>query len=106
MDELGQFAVILSVQSLFPSLSNEEQDAMFRECMGRMNVAVSEYSRIQKLFATADEGTKDTLLWEFSKKIAEMRGLGHNPAVIVGHEYMLVAGLKNLDIKSFLNKMI
>lgn len=106
MDELVRLAVILSVQSLFPSLSNEEQDAMFQECMGRLNIAVSEYSRYQQLFPSGDEGTKDTLSWEFSKKIAEMWGLGHNPAVIVGHEYTLVAGLKNLDIKSFINKMV
>ncbi|MDO9289257.1 MAG: hypothetical protein Q7T83_10750 [Thermodesulfovibrionales bacterium] len=105
MDELGLFAVTLSVQSLFPSLSDEEQDARFQECMGCLNIAVNEYHHYQQLFPSGDEGTKDTLFWEFSKKIAQMRGLGHNPAVIIGHEYILVAGLENLDIKSFLEKM-
>jgi hypothetical protein len=105
MDELGEFAVLLSVRSLFSSLSDEEKDSMFQECMGFLNTATKEYSCFQRLLAKANEVTKDTLFWEFSKKMSQMSREGLNPAAIIGRESILVTASKNLDIDSFVRKM-
>lgn len=101
MQELGEFAVMLALQVLYP----EEKDLMFEGCMGALNIAASEYSQFPKLIAEGNEGTKDTLFWEFSKKINVIMGSETNPGALVGEELVIVSTLKNLDIKSFLNKI-
>lgn len=46
------------------------------------NTKLAEYEKYKKLFPNNGEGTKDTLIWEFGKKIAYILGSENNIAVI------------------------
>jgi hypothetical protein len=105
MQELGEFAVMLAVQVLFPRSTDQQRDMIFQDRMGDLNIAAREYSHFPKLFPDGNEGTKDTLIWEFSKKIEKMMGSENNLGAVLGRHYVVITLLKNLDIKSFLNKM-
>lgn len=106
IDEIFEFSVILAIQSFFPRLTDDEKDKMFAECMDQLNMAGSEYSRFQKLYPTGDEGYGGTLFWEFSKEIALIAGEANNPASVIGHYNIIIRASVNLDINSFINKMI
>jgi len=106
MGELGELAMMLSINTLFPQSIDVKADECFEVGMGHFNVASQEYSRYKKLSSSGDEGKKDTLFWEFSKKMAEFKGKANNPAAIVGEEVRLFNLLNNLDIKSFIENIM
>lgn len=99
--ELGQFAITLVLQVLYP----QEKDSLFEGAMSGLNMAVSDYSHFRKIMPEGNEGKKNTLLWEFSKQVNRILDLETNLGALVGEELMILSLAKNLDIQSFLDEM-
>ena len=69
-------ALFVEIKEALSRIHESGIDAMqFRSTFGdAYNERQVEYGKYKKLFAEKDEGTKDTLFWEFGKKIAGIFG--------------------------------
>lgn len=76
-----------------------------QDCWKNFYTAMEEYSRYKKLFPEKDEGTKDTLFWEFSKLIANYAGCKDNIGFFFDCQFIVIDSLKYIDIKSFVKNV-
>lgn len=91
--ELGHEKRVELQNLLLPILMNNSTETWFghwpakykegikKEFRDNINRAELEYSKYQKFFAEKNEGTKDTLFWEFSKNISKLSG--HETDIII-----------------------
>ena len=66
--------------------NKEDADRAYTDFGLVYNTKLAEYEKYKKLFPDNGEGTKDTLIWEFAKKIACILGSENNPAVVAYSE--------------------
>jgi hypothetical protein len=70
-----------------------------------MIAVIKEYSKYKLIQTENDSGSENTVLWEFSKKIQELSKDSHNLGGMIGYSFPILQALKNMDIKTFLNKI-
>ena len=104
MRELTDFAFVLSIVTLLPNLEDDAKDKMYHQCMKNLIAVIEEYSKYNLTRTENDSGNENTVLWEFSKKIQEFTKNPYNVGGMLGYEFQIVQALKNIDIKSFLQK--
>lgn len=71
--------------------SDDDKNDFYLQCLAQIgsaeylrityNKTASEYAKYKKIISEKDESPKDTLVWEFSKKIANL--LNNNPVILV-----------------------
>lgn len=103
MQEIAESSIMLATQSSLGHWPEDMKNKIFKECMQNYYDAMEEYSQYQYLIEKSGDSPKNTVLWEFGKKIARFSGNENNLGYLVGFQYVIVTALKNLDIKSFLN---
>ena len=105
MRELTDLAFVSSIETLLPDLKDDEKDTLYRQCMNNMIAVIEEYSKYKLIQTEIDSGSENTVLWEFSKKIQEFTKDPHNLGGMIGYSFPVLQALKNIDIKTFLNKI-
>lgn len=79
------------------------ESLQFREFLNQnYNRKQEEYSKYSKWFPEKNEGTKDTLFWEFGKKIAKILSAEMDIFVIMIVQMLSVEFLKVMDLPSLL----
>jgi len=105
MRELTDFALVLSIVTLLPDLEDDAKDTLYHQCMNNLIAVIEEYSKYKVIQTENDSGSENTALWEFSKKIQEFTKDPYNLGGMIGYQYPIIQAMKNIDIKSFLQKM-
>jgi hypothetical protein len=105
MRELSDFAFVLSIVTLLPDLEDDAKDKLYHQCKNNLIALIEEYSKYDVIQTEDDGGGENTAVWEFSKKIQEFTTHPDNAGAMIGYGYPIIQALKNIDIKSFLQKM-
>jgi len=103
MIDLGELCITAAVDAVFLKWPEDKKKKIKEEYMGNFNISVAEYNKYKKWLPEKDEGAKGTLLWEFGKKITKLarQELSFRLAVM----QTVTNSLKDLDIKSFINRV-
>lgn len=105
MTELEEICITSAVDEVCKGLTEDKKEKIKEECMQNFYISMEEYSKYKKWFPEKDEGLKDTLVWEFSKTIAKLAGQENNIVYIMACPSIAINSLKDLDIKSFIEKV-
>ncbi|MEA1939106.1 MAG: hypothetical protein U9N03_00385 [Candidatus Caldatribacteriota bacterium] len=105
MIELEKLSIAATVDAVFLKWPKDKKEIIKKKCMGNFYIRVAEYSKYKKWLPKKGEGAKGTLLWEFVKTIAKLVGQEHRGDFILGIMQTLTNSLKDLDIKSFINRV-
>jgi hypothetical protein len=92
-------ALFIEIRERLSRIHESGIDAMqFRSGFGNAyNARQAEYGKYKKMFAEKDEGTKDTLFWEFGKKIAGILG-NEMDIVVIMYVQAIVYSLTALQL--------
>jgi hypothetical protein len=105
MRELTDFAFVSSILTLLPNLEGDAKDTVYRQCMNNLSAVIEEYSKYKVIQTESESGNENTAFWEFSKKIQEYSKDPTNVGGMIGYQHVVIQAKKNIDIKSFLQKM-
>jgi hypothetical protein len=105
MRELTDLAFFSSIETLSPDIEDNAKDTLYRQCMNNLIAVIKEYSKYKLIQTENDSGSENTVIWEFSKKIQEFTKDPHNLGGMIGYGLPVLQALKNIDIKTFLNKI-
>lgn len=103
--QIAENSIDLAIETACRHWPKDIKKNIYREAMQNFCEAMQEFGQYRRVYSSVQEGVKGTLIWEFSKKMAKITGAESNLGTIVGHESVVVAALKNIDIKSFIEKL-
>jgi len=105
MVELIKISIAAPVDAVCLMWPEDIKEKIKEECMGNFYTSVTEYSKCKKWFPKKDEGARGTLIWEFAKTIAKLAGKEHKVGLKLGIMQTVSNSIKDLDIKSFINRV-
>lgn len=85
-DMLGPILAEATTEAMFGHWPQNLKEGLKNDFFNNINVAESEYSKYDKLVPEKNEGTSDTLFWEFSKNIAKISEDDNNLGAIIGYQ--------------------
>ncbi|GEM_PF-4422493 len=78
---------------------------IYNECINNLYSSFNEFAQYKSFLGETEIGPKNTLLWEFCKNIARIRGEENNVGSIIGHGWVVGIALKNIEIRSHLEEL-
>lgn len=105
MDTLLEITVDSTIESAFKSLDLNGKNKLKSSMINDYNTSQVEYEKHKKMFPKKNESPKDTVFWEFRKKLAERVGHPMNISYIMLGTELAAASLKGLDINNILQSM-
>ena len=105
MIELEELSIAAAVDACCLRLPEDKKEKIREKCMQNFYISMAEYSKCKKWFPKKDEGAKGTLFWEFVKTIAKLAGQEHRVGFKLAVMQTVTNSLKDLDIKSFINRV-
>lgn len=104
MTGLEEICITFAVDVVCEGWPEDMKEKIKEESMGNFYISMEEYSKYKKWFPEKDEGAKDTLFWEFGKTIAKLAGRENDIIYIIACPEIVTNSLKDLDIRSFIEK--
>jgi hypothetical protein len=105
MTELEEISITTAVDAVCLRWPEDIKEKIKEECMGNFYISMAEYSKCKKWHPEKDEGAKGTLFWEFDKTIAKLVGQEWESGFMLAVMQIVTNSLKDLDIKSFINRI-
>jgi len=108
MDILADITLDSTIESAFKSvnlLGLNEKKKLKTSMMNDYNARQLEYGNYEKMVAKKDESAKNTLLWEFGKKIAECVGHPMDIKYVLSSMVLAVESLKALEVRDILQSI-
>jgi len=105
MDILGEITVESTVESAFPSQDPQKKEQVKKSMFDDLNVSNVDYSKYKKMFAEKNESHKDTLFWEFGKRLSETVDNTMDIVYIMLAISLAVGSLKKLKIADVLERI-
>lgn len=105
MTELEEISITAAVDAVCLKWPEDIKEKIKEECMGNFFISMAEYSKCKKWFTKKGEGAKGTLFWEFGKTIAKLAGQENDIIYIMAAMQIATNSLKDLEIKSFINRI-
>lgn len=105
MTELEQICISSTVNAVCHEWPEDLKEKTKKECMENFRASMEEYSRYQELVPKEKEGRKNTLVWEFGKNIAKLAGREMDARYVMTSHILVIDSLKDLDVKSFIEKV-
>ncbi len=88
-----------STEAWFGHWPNDLKEGIKKDFKNNINSAELEYSKYKKMFPEKDEGSKDTMFWEFGKNIARLSGHENDIVIITKCMAYAVEILKQIKLK-------
>jgi len=104
LDRLVELTVNSTIDTAFPELGSEERGNLKGSMLTDYNASQYEYGQY-RMFANKKESTKDTVFWEFGKKVAERIGQPMNILYITLSMDLAIASLEVLHLNSILQSI-
>lgn len=105
MDRLIELTVNSTIDTAFPRLGLDERGNLKSSMLRDYNASQYEYGQYRKMFPDKNESSKDTVFWEFGKKVAERIGQPMDISYIMLSMELVVASLKALDLNNILQSI-
>lgn len=105
MTGVERICISSAVNAVCRGWPKDKKEKIKEECMENFHISMQEYSKYKKWLAEKGEGTKNTLFWEFGKMIAKLAGREMDARYIMLSVKIAIDSLKDLDIKSFIEKV-
>lgn len=105
MDRLIEVTVNSTIDTAFPRLGLDERGNLKSSMLRDYNASQYEYGQYRKMFPDKNESSKDTVFWEFGKKVAERIGHPMDISYIMLSIELATASLKRMEIKTLLQSI-
>lgn len=105
MDILVELTIDSTINVAFKDIDEINKDALKSSMINDYNRSQIDYAKCRKMFAEDNESKKDTLFWEFGKKIAEIINQQMGIIYIMASIEIAVNSLNEIRINDILEKI-
>lgn len=105
LPRIAELSITTVIEATCGTWPDDTKAKIRRECMENLFGAMEEFSQYKRVMGDSETTEEDSLLWEFCKNIARIRGAESNPGAIIGHHWVVVTALENIKLKSHLEAL-